>query len=102
MDFFLIFLVVVMVACLYFGFIRNTQVLNFRKGMLDTIYENNMAAFERMRNEPGLTVVGVQAEGDQLLAKYETLETVDYNEMVLKFWKPLKPEAWYADTSFLK
>lgn len=41
-------------------------------------------------------------KGKNWIWRYDTYASVSYDKMVLQFWKPLKPEAFYKNTSFLK
>jgi hypothetical protein len=34
--------------------------------------------------------------------RYDKLNEVTFKEMCRKWWKPLTPEAWWEDTSFLR
>ena len=91
-----------MFAAFYFGFVRNTQVLNFRKSVINQITTDNQAEIQKFYDNPTATVPGVQAQGDQLLARYRILDNPSYNEMVLKFWKPLNVKTWYPNETYLK
>lgn len=83
---------------MYLGFYRNTKVYHFRQELIDAIYNANVNALNEAGNAPGATLDGLNALGDQLTTKWRIYEDVSYNEMVLKFWKPLTVEAWYGDT----
>jgi hypothetical protein len=67
--------------------IRNKKVSEFRRWMLDTIHEHS--------------VTDIRA-GHNYDWRYKAYESVDYDTMVYKFWRPLKPESFYEDTSFLE
>lgn len=34
--------------------------------------------------------------------RWDVFNSVTYENMLIKFWKPLRPEEWYNDTSFLE
>lgn len=102
MTLFTIFMVALLIATFYFGFIRNAQVFRFRTDLLDQISTRNQAAIQDLRTLPGLTSEEVHRIGDIAMDRYRTYETVGYDEMLLKFWKPLTVEAWYDDTTFVK
>lgn len=72
----------------YFGLIRNFGVNMFRHYLISKCSEANQAD---IRN-------GVLDLPD----RYNIYDSVSYYAMLLKFWKPLRPEAWYKDTSFLQ
>ena len=74
------------VFCL-FMFWRNNQVYKFRIWMIDEI--------SKQVNKD------ILASRDWLWRRGYR-DQVSYNAMFWQFWKPLKPEAWYTDTSFLK
>jgi hypothetical protein len=58
---------------------RNYRVWKFRDGIIDRMFE--LGDYSR---------------------RQKVFSTVSYDEMLFKFWKPLKPEVWYEDTSFLE
>lgn len=63
----------VLLAVVFFGFIRNEHVHQFRKGIIDQI-------------------LGKENWNDLL----KEFDNINYVSMVLKFYKPLKPEYWYS------
>ncbi len=67
----------IMLLCIVALF-RNNAVYNFRCEVIELVY--NHADWIRRREE---------------------FHKVSYNDMVLKFWKPLTIEAWY-DTNIIK
>lgn len=68
----------------YIGFVRNNQVYRFRTKLVDELYEISKLD---------------QSSSSQ---RSQVYRSVSYNDMVLKFWKPLKPEVWYQNTNFLE
>lgn len=63
--------------------VRNALVLRYRTNLLDKVS----------------TLAESDADGDWEW-RFETLESVSYDEMVLKFWKPL--DSFYPDKSFIE
>ena len=76
-------LVAAMLACLYFGLMRNTQVFRFRQDL-------NRRCFS----------AAVEACDDDGW-RWDAMNTVTYERMLLMFWRPLRADKWYADTRFL-
>lgn len=76
-------------VCLY-GLIRNAQVYKFRYLLINKcgelikadILSGKMPVYDPWR--------------------FDAFESVSYERMLWHFWKPLKPRAWYSDTSFLE
>lgn len=66
--------------------IRNDKVYSFRMNILKQL---SQAAEDDVRNQRDYEW------------RFHTYNSVGYNEMVAKFWKPLKVEKWYRDTSFI-
>lgn len=79
--------ILLILGAIYMMF-RNIQVYKFRIWLINQV---SLAAAADINN--GLT---------EWRWRSETFNTVTYNTMMFKFWKPLKPGAWYADTSFLE
>ena len=102
MTFVIILVWAALMLTLFLALIRNQQVFVFRQAMLEIISQRSGAAIQDLQHDPELSVDKINATGDFMSYRYATYETVPYNEMVLKFWKPLKPEAWYDDISFLR
>lgn len=67
---------------------RNTKILHFRLALLNTLSNLNQYDIGK-----GLHPADW---------RYQEFDSVTYDEMLLKFWIPLKPERWYKDTSFLE
>lgn len=63
---------------------RNNQVYRFRISLLDTMWQYS-------------------SEEDYATYKWrhEVFASVSYKQMCNQFWKPLTPEAFYSNTSFL-
>jgi hypothetical protein len=80
-----IFAAVGVIVVSLFALYRNERVYRFRTGMIAQIRDVAMA--ER---------------GRPWAWRYEAYDEVTYTEMMRRFWVPLSPEAWYADTSFLR
>lgn len=68
--------------------IRNGQVFRFRISLNDRVYRLNMLDIQS----------GKEARPD----RRDKLNSMSYTRMMLFFWKPLRPEAWWSDTSFLE
>lgn len=66
---------------------RNDQVYKLHKRMSDRIHE--------------LSLKDIDA-GRPWNWRWEKYEEVKYETMLNRFWKPLKPEAFYSDLSFLQ
>jgi hypothetical protein len=75
------------VAFCMFMMRRTTKVYEFRRGVIDTVYE--LSGGDVHKNK-------------EWRWRWDAFETVDFGEMVNKFWRPLTPEEWWKDTSFLK
>lgn len=69
---------------------RNVRVYRFQMGLIDRCRRLNIADIE----------AGRMKEFDSW--RYDALNAVSYNQMLFKFWKPLRVEAWYRDLSFLE
>ena len=61
--------------------VRISRVHAFRIGMIDRIFD-----------------IGDDATEERLNVFY----SVSHDRMVYQCWKPLRPEVWYEDTSFLE
>ena len=85
---FFVFLIccVMMIFCLRM-FKRNEEVYKLRMGMIAMVHE--------------FTLIDIM-EGEAYEWRWERLGQVSYEEMMIKFWKPVKPEAFYSDLDFLK
>lgn len=68
--------------------IRNNQVCEFRQSIIGAIYE---ASKEDLDN-------GIWDAGTW---RYEKFHQVSYEQMVYRFWKPLKLENFYSNTDFI-
>lgn len=88
-----IFLGVIQALCLvgivfsFFMLYRNKQVYAFRSWMLD---EASRCA-----------KIDINAGRDGLW-RYAPLRAEDYHKMVKEFWRPLVPNEWYEDLSFIR
>lgn len=67
--------------CVYMLY-RNTQVYRLREKMLNAMQKYSS------ESDPGWRI--------------KAYESVSYNDMMHQFWKPLKPESFYDDVSFLQ
>lgn len=65
---------------------RTTQVYYFRTKLLRSVAS---AGDIDIRN------------GKDYIWRFKAYDSVSYDNMMIHFWKPLKPEAWWSDTSFL-
>ena len=75
--------------CLNFWLmLRNQRVGRFRLELIDRITK---AAETDIQGWPLLTWKW----------RYDILHQVSYERMLYQFWKPLRPEVWWKDTSFL-
>lgn len=84
MELFAVLLVGVMVMCVIF-FIRNEFVSKYRGDMINDIYEANVKEI----NKTALDLTGDSLAELDTMWRWNEYESVGYNEMVLKFWKPL-------------
>ena len=67
---------------------RNNKVCRFRVGIIDRIAALNQA-----------DIFNGRADYEY---RWKQFGRVTYDEMCWRFWVPLKPERWWADTSFLE
>lgn len=102
MTLFSIILCGLMVMAFYLGYYRNNRVFEFRSELIETVFNNNLRDLEALRHASGLNVGMVDQLQSICNARWDDLHTVGYNKMVLQFWKPLTPESFYDDTSFLR
>ena len=74
--------------CLNFWLLlRNHRVGRFRLALIDQISEAAQADLH---------------DGEKSLRwRYDVLNQVSYEHMLYQFWKPLRPDVWWKDTSFL-
>lgn len=74
----LIFYVLVIVFSFYMMW-RNSRVFQFRREISDIVFAT-----------------------DDWQWRLKVYRTVTYDQMMLQFWKPVKPESFYKDLSFLE
>ena len=67
--------------------IRNEQVYRFLKFTAEVVYVRSQEDIKK---------------GLPYQWRWDQLKKVDYKTMLYKFYKPLKPENFWEDTSFLK
>lgn len=72
------------------GMYRNIRVFRFRYTLLGRIHELNQRDIIINNNT-----------FKEVYTRYAAFDSVTYNEMMIRFWVPLKAERWYKDTSFL-
>lgn len=83
-PFFLIFSIAFTVLALAMLF-RNNEVYHFR-----TILLNEVTAAAHIDIE----------EGKSWAWRYKVYGEVEYNQMLFRFWKPLRASAWWDDLAF--
>ncbi len=83
------FIVIAILVGLYFS-IRSHWVFNMDLKLLMAIYEISK---KDISEKDGL---------EKLLWRLKTFDSVSFFAKVYKFWKPVTPEAFYKDMSFLQ
>ncbi len=67
--------------------IRNRAVYNFRVSIIDRIAE--LAERDAYDQKPWRW-------------RYDVFEKVTYSDMLYRFWRPLRPDCWWSNLSFLE
>lgn len=75
---------------------RNDKVYAFRTGLL-----RRVSICAKLDIHAAVSKSDVDTALERSLLRFDVLASVPYNSMVFKLWKPLQPDAWWDDLSFM-
>lgn len=75
---------------------RNDKVCAFRMDLLDRV-----SICAKLDIHVAVSESDIDAAIECGLWRFNVLASVPYNLMLVKFWKPLRPDAWWDDLAFM-
>lgn len=83
---------------LYIGLIRNNQVHSYRTKLINNIADKNLEDLDKLRVIESYTELCNALSIYDWKQRWDEYESVSYDDMVFKFWKPL--DSFYKDKGY--